>query len=167
MLKRMVLIFTALATTLPVVAQNDAPLPEGAGKAVVQRMCVGCHQLSVITSKRATKDQWSTLVQQMVSRGADGSDQDIETVVDYLSKNFPAAKDDKAAPAPTPSPAPSHSPQSSLRQPVAPNASQDTSLLTISSANLEAMLHDWQQSSAHSQSIRMKQKNKHAKNKIS
>lgn len=103
MLKWMILIFTSLAMTLPAVAQNDAPLPEGAGKAVVQRMCVGCHQLSVITAKRATKDQWSTLVQQMVSRGADGSDQDIETVVDYLSKNFPPVKDDKAAPTSSPS----------------------------------------------------------------
>ena len=60
----------------------------GKGKAIVQRDCAGCHALKVITSKRATKEQWSTLVDQMVSRGADVPDEEIETVVDYLAKNF-------------------------------------------------------------------------------
>jgi hypothetical protein len=152
MFKRMVLVFAALTTTLPVVAQNDAAaLPEGAGKAVIQRMCVGCHQISVITAKRATKEQWSTLVQQMVSRGADGSDEDINIVVDYLSKNFPATPD-KTAPATTPAPASTPpAPQSSLRQPDGPNAWQSASLLTMSHADLEAMLHSWNQSLAHIQ----------------
>jgi|SRR5438034_4385064 competence protein ComEA len=68
------------------------PLPPGKGKAIVQRTCSHCHALKVVTSKRATKDQWSALVDQMVSRGADLSDDEIDIVVDYLAKNFGAAK---------------------------------------------------------------------------
>lgn len=166
MLKWMVLSFAALAMTLPAVAQNDAAaLPDGAGKVVIQRMCVGCHQISVITAKRATKDQWSMIVQQMVSRGADGSDQDIDTVVDYLSKNFPE-KTDNATPAPAPAaatPAPTPAPQSSLRQLTPANAWQSASLLTMSHANLEAMLHSWAQSSAHVQSVSLSQSERQKK----
>jgi competence protein ComEA len=72
-------------------------LPAGDGKAIVQRACVGCHALKVVTSKRATPEEWSTVVNQMVSRGADVEDDEIETLVAYLSKNFPpAAKADQA-----------------------------------------------------------------------
>jgi competence ComEA-like helix-hairpin-helix protein len=67
---------------------DDQSLPDGPGKAIVQRMCVGCHSLKVVTSKRATHDQWNDLVQLMVSRGADGTDEDIESVINYLSAHF-------------------------------------------------------------------------------
>lgn len=73
------------------------PLPAGKGKAIVQRSCSHCHALKVVTSKRATKDQWSALVDQMVSRGADLDDDEIDVVVDYLAKNFPAVKASPAA----------------------------------------------------------------------
>jgi hypothetical protein len=140
MLKRSILILTTLAAALPAVAQSDAPLPEGAGKAVVQKMCVGCHKVKVITSKRATKEQWTTIVQQMVSRGADGTDEEIATVIDYLATNFPPLKEDKPAPPPAS--------LALFEKSISPNAATQTSLLTISDANLNAMLHYWRQNSA-------------------
>jgi len=80
-------------------AAGRAPaLPSGKGKAIVARTCKNCHALKVVTSKRATKEQWSALVDQMVSRGADLSDDEIEVVVDYLAKNF-ALKGSPAVPA--------------------------------------------------------------------
>ena len=72
-------LFTASLTTLP----------PGSGKVIVERACLGCHALKVVTAKRATPQQWSTLVDQMVSRGAEVDDDEIETLVHYLSKNFP------------------------------------------------------------------------------
>lgn len=65
-----------------------ASLPPGKGKAIVAKSCVNCHALKVVTSKRATKEQWSALVDQMVSRGADLTDDEIDIVVSYLAKNF-------------------------------------------------------------------------------
>jgi competence ComEA-like helix-hairpin-helix protein len=74
-------------TTFLLFAASTA-LPAGKGKDIVQQHCVGCHALKVVTSKRATKQQWSSLVDQMVSRGAEVDDDDIESVVEYLATNF-------------------------------------------------------------------------------
>lgn len=71
---------------------GPASLPPGNGKVIVQRTCTGCHALKVVTSKRASRTQWSQLVNQMVSRGADLEDEEIEVVIDYLAKNFPPGK---------------------------------------------------------------------------
>jgi polyhydroxyalkanoate synthesis regulator phasin len=46
----------------------------------------------VVTAKKASKEEWSVLVDQMVSRGADLNDDEIEIVVDYLAKHFGTAK---------------------------------------------------------------------------
>jgi competence protein ComEA len=69
-------------------AANDQTLPPGKGQEVVQQQCAGCHALKVVTSKRASKEQWATLLDQMISRGADVPDDEIEAVIEYLSKNF-------------------------------------------------------------------------------
>ena len=63
-------------------------LPSGKGKEIVQQHCSGCHALKVVTSKRASKPQWASIVDQMVSRGAEVDDDDIEVVVEYLATNF-------------------------------------------------------------------------------
>lgn len=73
-------------------ATNLQSLPPGKGKAIVQKDCGSCHALKVVTSKRASREQWATLVDQMVSRGADLADDEIDTVVEYLAKNFSSAK---------------------------------------------------------------------------
>jgi competence ComEA-like helix-hairpin-helix protein len=69
-------------------AAGDQSLPPGKGQELVQQQCAGCHALKVVSSKRASKQQWATLVDQMVSRGADIPDDEIETVIEYLSSNF-------------------------------------------------------------------------------
>jgi competence protein ComEA len=78
-----------LVTTLYLAVSTASPaLPSGKGKGIVQRMCTSCHAVKVVTSKRASPEQWSQLVDQMVSRGAEGTDEEVETVVEYLAKNF-------------------------------------------------------------------------------
>jgi competence protein ComEA len=69
-------------------AASMADLPEGKGKAILTRMCNDCHGLDQVTSSKYSKKQWSYVVDDMVSRGAEGSDDDINTVIAYLSKNF-------------------------------------------------------------------------------
>jgi len=64
-------------------------LPEGAGSDVVSRMCgSSCHEISQVTQIRASADRWWRIVDEMVARGATGSDEDIETVVYYLASHF-------------------------------------------------------------------------------
>jgi competence protein ComEA len=63
-------------------------LPDGPGKDVVKRMCSSCHGLNVITSTVKTRNQWGNTVDVMVSRGATGTDDEIDQVIDYLATHF-------------------------------------------------------------------------------
>jgi competence protein ComEA len=77
-----------LTMLLFAVSTSSPALPPGEGKPIVERMCSSCHALKVVTSKRASPEQWAQLIDQMVSRGAEGTEEEIETVTEYLSKNF-------------------------------------------------------------------------------
>ena len=63
-------------------------LPEGPGKKIVEDVCGACHGVDAVAAQRATRDGWESIVSDMVSRGASGSDADIKTIIDYLAKNF-------------------------------------------------------------------------------
>jgi competence ComEA-like helix-hairpin-helix protein len=71
-------------------AGQSAPdgLPEGQGKAEVKKICTACHELDGVTGSRRTRIGWERNVEDMVSRGAEGSDEDMEAVVAYLTKFF-------------------------------------------------------------------------------
>ncbi len=72
-----------------VVAAQTGSLPDGPGKEVVQRVCTQCHAVEVVTAKGNTRDGWMQVVTEMISRGAQGSDDDFGKVVDYLAVHFP------------------------------------------------------------------------------
>jgi competence ComEA-like helix-hairpin-helix protein len=69
-------------------AAQDATLPEGKGKDVLERMCTNCHGLDQVTATRYAKKFWGNVVDDMVSKGAEGSDDDVNLVISYLSRNF-------------------------------------------------------------------------------
>jgi competence protein ComEA len=65
--------------------------PAGAqdsGKALLDRVCTKCHALTSTLKQRNTRAGWSAIVDDMVARGAELSDAEIETIIDYLAKNF-------------------------------------------------------------------------------
>lgn len=77
------------ATALPFFAnQEQTDLPEGKDKATLQRICTGCHELDVILASRRTAIGWRQNVDDMVSRGAEGSDAEMDGVVVYLTRYF-------------------------------------------------------------------------------
>lgn len=82
----MKLLAVGFLLTIAAAAQSD--LPDGPGKAVVEKICGGCHALAVFTENRSTKDRWAAVVDDMVSRGAQGTDEELDQVVTYLAKNF-------------------------------------------------------------------------------
>jgi competence protein ComEA len=57
------------------------------GKAVLERVCAKCHELETAVSQRNTRERWSAVVDDMVARGAEASDSDIEKIINYLAKN--------------------------------------------------------------------------------
>ena len=83
--KGLVAIPVALLLAASLEAQD---LPDGAGKDLVMNVCTVCHDLMRITSKRKTKEEWNDIVDQMATKGAKASDQEFDTIVNYLAKNF-------------------------------------------------------------------------------
>lgn len=77
----------ALSFLLPIAAFAQA-LPAGRGADEFRRMCSSCHNASTATNQRKTPTDWNSTVHDMVTRGAQGSAADIESVVVYLSANF-------------------------------------------------------------------------------
>lgn len=71
-----------------ILCAQDDELPAGKGKEILQRMCSVCHGIQQVTDIRQPKKLWANLVDDMVSRGATGSDDEITAVVSYLSRNF-------------------------------------------------------------------------------
>jgi len=71
-------------------AQDDA-------KALVERTCSKCHSLTSTLKQRNSADTWAAIVDDMIGRGAEGSDADFEKIVKYLAKNYgPKVKVNKA-----------------------------------------------------------------------
>ena len=68
--------------------QAKSKLPEGEAKPLVIRMCSKCHGLESVVRKRMTAERWEDVVDDMVSRGAKGTDDEVDQVIDYLVQNF-------------------------------------------------------------------------------
>ena len=65
-------------------------LPDGSGKDVVQRVCGStCHGAEIVAGKGYSRDNWSTVVNGMIARGAKASASEFGDIVEYLTKNLP------------------------------------------------------------------------------
>lgn len=80
-------VFVAAAALYASVAAQESVLPNGPGKDTVVAVCSGCHGLETL-AKRRTRAQWQETAEAMIAQGAQGSPQEIATVVDYLSTHF-------------------------------------------------------------------------------
>ena len=69
-----------------------AQLPEGPGKEETERLCKGCHELERSVSRRQDRDGWQMTLTKMVALGTKGTDKELAVILDYLSKNYPAAE---------------------------------------------------------------------------
>jgi competence protein ComEA len=65
-----------------------ADLPDGPGKAATIRVCSKCHAIEKAVSLRQDEDGWTDTISKMVKMGAQGSDDDFNAVLAYLTKNF-------------------------------------------------------------------------------
>ena len=70
-------------------AFKPVALPAGGAKALVETTCgVGCHSVEVVTSQRMDAAGWNAVVQGMVARGAQATDDQAKVIVDYLTKTL-------------------------------------------------------------------------------
>ena len=101
-------------------------LPPGEGKDLLQKNCIGCHQLGVITSQHKTESAWTDTIVEMRNRGANGSDDEMEKIIHYLTTNFgPQDAAPKAGASASASPATAAA-ASTAAQPLPPKQPQPT-----------------------------------------
>ena len=55
------------------------------GRETVVRVCSDCHGVDLFEDQRRTRGAWRAIVEDMVSRGANASDDDTAIVIDYLA----------------------------------------------------------------------------------
>ena len=70
----------------PAIAQEV--LPDGPGKEPTQRICSQCHEAGKAASIKLTRQGWNEEIDKMKALGAQGSEQDFQTILDYLAANF-------------------------------------------------------------------------------
>ena len=85
-LKRQICLLAALCV-LPA-AWGQSELPDGPGRQVVQKICASCHEIESVIGSRRTKIGWQQITEDMVARGAEGSEAEIAAVVAYLTTYF-------------------------------------------------------------------------------
>lgn len=74
-------------------AAAQPPSAQALAPKVIQRACVGCHELGVAAGKGRTPQEWSDTIDRMVDRGVDASDAEIAAVKAYLAKTLPPGTD--------------------------------------------------------------------------
>jgi competence ComEA-like helix-hairpin-helix protein len=84
--KRAVLL--GIPLLLAISAQGQSDLPDGEGKDAVVKMCLSCHGAEVFTTLHIPKSAWAASVDDMVGRGAAGTEAEIAAVVKYLALHF-------------------------------------------------------------------------------
>ncbi len=75
--------------TRSAVPVTGSTLSVGNAKALVERTCgVSCHSMDALKSQRLSAKGWNGVVQSMVARGAQASDPEVKTIVEYLAKTY-------------------------------------------------------------------------------
>src|ERR1700686_1906710 len=78
----------AVALATPLHAQTAPNLPAGEGRDLVASVCTGCHALNTIVQIRDGSAGWRQFVNYMIMKGAQVSQHDSDTIVQYLTTNF-------------------------------------------------------------------------------
>ena len=71
-------------------ASQTRPMPDGPGKAETQKLCSNCHELDKSLSMKQDRAGWQRTVEKMLASGLKASDAEINVVLDYLTRNYPA-----------------------------------------------------------------------------
>jgi cytochrome c2 len=65
------------------------PGPAAIAPAVIQRACVGCHDLATAAGRGRTPAEWSDVIDRMADRGVDANESELAAVKAYLAKALP------------------------------------------------------------------------------
>ena len=73
-------------------SQASSPTPGAtsslSGATLVQERCTKCHPLTRVERSRYTAAQWKTIVNTMISKGAEVTPEEEPVILNYLATNF-------------------------------------------------------------------------------
>lgn len=69
-------------------AGEKPTLPDAPGRTTTEKVCGSCHGVNIFANRRESRDGWSGIVEDMIQRGAKGTDDEFGEVVDYLAANL-------------------------------------------------------------------------------
>ena len=72
------------------------PFPESPGKPALLKVCSNCHTADTVIQSLRTRQEWSDAIDQMARFGAEGSDQEFDQILSYLSRHFSPIKINQA-----------------------------------------------------------------------
>jgi uncharacterized protein len=72
----------------PASPAQDGALPEGPGKSAVLKICSECHPVEQAVSMRGSEKDWKDVIELMIDRGATGSEDEFNSILAYLAKNY-------------------------------------------------------------------------------
>ena len=75
--------------------QAEVKLPDGEGKQVTERVCTACHGIDTAVGERHDKDGWQKVIDDMTAKGADATDAEFKTILNYLVKYFGPASNQR------------------------------------------------------------------------
>jgi competence protein ComEA len=81
---------TALVFLTSIAAAQER-LPGGPGRDTMKKVCSKCHSAENVAGLAKSREEWGAVVGKMVDLGAEGSIDDFNDVVDYLTEHFPEA----------------------------------------------------------------------------
>jgi competence ComEA-like helix-hairpin-helix protein len=67
---------------------GQTKFPDGPAKASLLKICGECHAVEVLQGIGKSKEGWAATVDDMVAKGASGSDEELQQIVEYLARNF-------------------------------------------------------------------------------
>jgi len=76
-----------LMNSAPAQSQSES-MPAGEGSALVSGVCSGCHSVDMVIVQSKSRRGWESTVQDMVSRGAQLSSEEMGTIVSYLAEHY-------------------------------------------------------------------------------
>jgi hypothetical protein len=70
-------------------------LPDGAGRSILERECLNCHELDALELFKGfyTRERWRSLVMTMRDNGAVVDDEEVEVLAAYLARHFGTGAD--------------------------------------------------------------------------
>jgi competence protein ComEA len=83
------LLWAAAGSSVPTLAAQVV-LPDAPGRDITVKLCGNCHGAEIVASVRLSPEGWREVIARMVAAGAKGTAQDLDTVFQYVSTQFPA-----------------------------------------------------------------------------